>query len=714
MSLLDKIKSMIGIGKVSPKVQSETSVKDRRKTVSNNTGRYPDCPCKEDNTLTRFIVFDNEMRRDIPENNRLHITGNASITLTNILQLVGMDVANIKVEHFYLVITDYEGKKFYTKDDFDTYNIIDDIVSNDGKLSIKGKARNIFVYIPYIYKEKECFIELDLKPEAIGHGDVIVLNRVSVGSTMPESNALKCDKVMFTYSASDNNNMAAKAEQLRKCCLDKIASKQHPEDNEALAAGLTDNYLSYHEDAQKLMGEGYWGDAISCLRKAYLQSKDKISADNDSDAAEILGFTCHDLGECYYEKHLYLKALFYFERGKAIDNDNDIDAVYHDCLVHLNDPRLMMPEENSISRDCYVLENVFETIFDIIPGELGDMLWIDNRNNTHGMVSRQKDIMQYDIVKAMENTDSMTLHMSYRYRSTIVDDEYSGSDVCSAFSGNNALHDTNSPMACIDKSTAMTDNVLIVNLTKRDGMIEMGVMVPSFSMTDNNNKGYPLSVNLKYNTKPYITREQFNALREKVAMKKKEGSELSYNEIHVQGNLQEAAYLFINASEAFDHGVWGDALYYATKVSNMILMKRASDEINISDKRLLLECFYIQGFVYSELKQWELSIYYLSLLYHTHNINWTMDYINSLTNSKDLFAHGIVLEELQRVYNFNTSGLSQEDYNRYIPFLLRCFANILMEERNYDGAEGLYKELLKYPGCKDIALCGLKFINEHR
>lgn len=719
MSFLSNIKNMFGTHEDkepennSPQVCGEVSTDEPEKCAKDeNEVNENNAPSDFDKMeMCKFIIFNNEMSRDIPEDMQIRLVKDHKITIREFLNKSGIDTTDVKADWFYIVNTDREGKSVHNGNDLDSYCIFDDLLErNDkGELYPKGESRNTFIYISY--SDGRGFIELNIMIDGHLGDDMLLLNRASVAHKKPSEDAAEYTKIVFTFSINPLDDVLRKIKEYKKSGIEKLRNRQDPDMFEVFAMGFNDTSETNMNDGITMMKENRWGDAISSLTNAYYELKEIILTEKDDEALENFRKTCRLLGECYYHKHLYNKATFYLDKSCSIKDEKDSVDLLGECLARLNDVRNIKPEEESFPKDTYVLENVFEKIFDIIPGELSDMLWIDNKNRTNGRVTKQKDIMCFDIRKAMENTDSMTLHLSYRYHNTLIDDEYIDMDTIAQHendSDNDFWKETTS--ACIDKSIRMTDNVAVVNLTKNNHIITMNVMVPRFRFSENNNKGYPKSVTLQYADTEYISREKFEELRSNAARKNDNKEEMTFEEAHSLATLEDAAFYFVNGYRAFNKKMFGDALFYLTKACNIVLVKRASNDISNADRSMVFESCFMMGFVFSDIKMFEISIYYLAILQNFNNINWKVELINSLTNSKDIYAYGVVSSELEKLKDPTKTGLDPNVYNNYYLFLLRRMAHILIDKELFDDAEKLLNDLKQYPGCKDYVEKELEYI----
>ena len=711
MSLFSNIKNMFGNNE-QEEIDNINNTQDKLNDDANNAvesgAEEKELLDLETMSKCQFISFYNEMWRDIPEENHIHIVGDTKMLLKDFLNKAGIDTSDINVDWFYVVTADWSKKELHEERAFDNYCVFVDLLKydDDNKLSIQGLNRNTFIYIAYTAAEGKGYIQLNIMMDGELGEDALLLNRAAVAHKKPTNDVAESTKILFTFSMETMDEEIAKIKKYKEKGIEKLRHKEEPDLYEIVALGFDTNYRTCFNDGVTLMNEQRWGDAISSLTKAYYELKEIILTERDDEAFDYFTKTCRFLGECYYHKHLYVKASFYIQRFISIKEDKEALDLLKDCFVHLNDIRIMKSEEESYPRETFVLEDVFETLFDIIPGELSDMLWIDNNNHTHGTITKQKDIMHYDIRKAMTHTDSMTLHMSYRYHTTIVDDEYVDKQ--------NVSDKKQTTHACIDKSIRMTDNIVVVNLSKKEHIITMNIMIPRFRFLDNNNHDYPKCVTLQYTDIEYISRDKFEEFRNITIKKNDNKEQLTYEEAHSLATQKEAAYYFANACISFVQRMFGNALFYLSKVCNSVLVKRDSSELNDADRSMVYESFYMLGFIYSELKHYEMSIYYLTILHNFHNINWNIEFINSLTNSKDIFAYDVVATELDNLKNPEKTGLEPKDYNNYKLFLLRRMSHILIDKEAFDDAERLLNDLLQFPECKDYVEKELKYIKEIR
>lgn len=140
---------------------------------------------------------------------------------------------------------------------------------------------------------------------------------------------------------------------------------------------------------------------------------------------------------------------------------------------------------------------------------------------------------------------------------------------------------------------------------------------------------------------------------------------------------------------------------------------------------LLDELAYFLGCCYMCLHQYEKAAYYLQMTLPTTHRSYTEAYVNCLVNSGDYRAMDVVdglLATLQMMVNHMGDGDDDDNPHmpdkpemlRFIGFVKRRKAFMLVNLGRYGEAERLLKQLLDDPDSSDFALSELAYIQKRR
>lgn len=128
---------------------------------------------------------------------------------------------------------------------------------------------------------------------------------------------------------------------------------------------------------------------------------------------------------------------------------------------------------------------------------------------------------------------------------------------------------------------------------------------------------------------------------------------------------------------------------------------------------IFIESSYRIGFCMMELNKPQVAAYYLEIASNDKSYEHTEEYINCLTNLMDPQALDVVNEVMEKSPKPETEdGIKQ--WNWHMAFLKRRKAYILIDNRNFDEAERLLREMKDDPLCKEFAEGELKYIEQLR
>lgn len=128
-------------------------------------------------------------------------------------------------------------------------------------------------------------------------------------------------------------------------------------------------------------------------------------------------------------------------------------------------------------------------------------------------------------------------------------------------------------------------------------------------------------------------------------------------------------------------------------------------------------CYYI-GFCYTELKQYQKAFYYLDIISGLRRITYTTELVNCMVNSGDVrtipFINSLITQmQLVQDMDDEEEDESQDHIDKFINFLKRRKAYVLVERRQYAEAKTLLNELLDDLESHDFAIYELSFIEKN-
>lgn len=115
------------------------------------------------------------------------------------------------------------------------------------------------------------------------------------------------------------------------------------------------------------------------------------------------------------------------------------------------------------------------------------------------------------------------------------------------------------------------------------------------------------------------------------------------------------------------------------------------------------------GFVYMEFEKYPKAIYYLGILHGSEEVKYEIEFINALTNSKDIRSLGVLNSERQRVESNN--NMDDDEKIMYLSFLKRRYGYILIEMEKIKEAVQYFMNLLKDENCKEFAKEELEYLS---
>lgn len=136
-------------------------------------------------------------------------------------------------------------------------------------------------------------------------------------------------------------------------------------------------------------------------------------------------------------------------------------------------------------------------------------------------------------------------------------------------------------------------------------------------------------------------------------------------------------------------------------------MKFDSDDNSLWD--LFYQSSYIVGFCLMELGKPHAAAYYLDMSSRSMNALNVQEYINCLTNTRDLH----VLDVIENALKHSPKPDSEEsvkNWNFHMAFLKRRKAYVLIDMKHFDEAKQMLTEMLNDPLCREFAQGELKYL----
>lgn len=710
--------------------------------------------------FTMEAYWANELRFiQQPEKYQIRVFDDQQLTVASFIERVlGMKSSTIK--KLQVITDDWDGKEWHDVDDIGNYDMLfSDYVERSEEDGFKiqgGTARNMMFHILCVEEGINTNIFIHYRGDGFTGTDCYMGIPVSVIVQNAETNVYDPYLVYMTFSVSENKKIIDNVTAQRNAAIEKAKQNKELTIEEMNSLGWQKNVGNLLYSSNRRMKEEWWGDSISDLKEAYKLLKDEwFRKGLDEQKKEKFFDICYRLGYCYHQVKLYQKALFYLELTNYGTIDINRKKLYFDCLMDANDVtainamvyeqylmsqtdvykntpynkadleqfdkeifnllgKVKQKVESDQPKDLQLVSKLgvlLRTVFDIHPTEISTMLVISG-NKEIETVTNQSQIWNYDFVGVSEKWENFTVYISYRTYRDFVSEEFLDKDIDYTMPDNspNPKLKLEIPYASVDKSKCRVDNDIIINFDRQGDDIMVSVMVPQFQLSDNNNNGIPQTVSVKYGVNDFMSNEEFDRKRDMALVKLNNKEEMEEDEYWSLGKQAKAHKSFIQGLRAFNSKHFGDALYYFSLSYNEITLEWSKDDIDEFDNAMFCRLCYSLGYCYSELKQYELSIYYLSLACNAGHTIYTSEYINSLANSNDIRALSFIANEMERVKKGDYKNISEEELNFYTAFLNRRYGYTLIETRQWDKAKAHFENLLGDPACHDYAIGELDYI----
>lgn len=214
--------------------------------------------------------------------------------------------------------------------------------------------------------------------------------------------------------------------------------------------------------------------------------------------------------------------------------------------------------------------------------------------------------------------------------------------------------------------------------------------------------------------------------KEAMAKQKSGDTENMTDEEKTLANIQDPhiGYNYYHGRSLYMHRRYYEALLPLLNAYHSVSQVYDHHDHHVVD--MLDELAYFIGCCYMCLHQYDRACYYLQQTLPTSHQSYTEAYINCLVNGGDYRAMDIIsglLSSLQMLINHldedddedEHMGLpNREQLERFVNFVKRRKAYMLVSLGRYDEAERLLKQLLDDPDNSDFALSELAYIQKHK
>ncbi len=211
-------------------------------------------------------------------------------------------------------------------------------------------------------------------------------------------------------------------------------------------------------------------------------------------------------------------------------------------------------------------------------------------------------------------------------------------------------------------------------------------------------------------------REEFDYMWVDAKLKEKNGEEDTMTEeqqMLSQVAAADMAYNLYWGQKMFHAGRFYEAILHLENVFNSFRVDFF--EMKPEHKHVFMEVAYKLGFCYNELGLYKLAFYYLDLMASDGNIRHTMEFVNSMANSKDLRLFNYtetVMNEVKQ--NFGEDDELPDNIRDFINFLRRRRGYALIDFNQLNKAERIFTQMLDEEENADYAINELAYIKKLR
>lgn len=410
---------------------------------------------------------------------------------------------------------------------------------------------------------------------------------------------------------------------------------------------------------------------------------------------------------------------------KSLFNKKQEEKTTRDIADFLNDSNYLTSElrfqhqptdiqMRANKNEKVTLGTLLNRTFDIRKEEVSDMGIISNYFDKQLEIIHDCDkIWNYDLCEAILNINTQE-DISYKH----------GENVILAISYRKWGASEND----VDKSISRSNETIIIHLRgtgagHNSWFISATILMPSpayekdKTYAKDRNSPKILEVSFAYDSsdpKDRIT--QYNYLKEDALEKIKQGK---YDEI-TEEQTWLLDQLHINISTDYwwgnkvqkENRFW-DAIIYFENVYKALQDQWREGTITDEGKDYFFKTCFRLGYCYNELQLYEKALFYLAITYPVNNLDYKIEYINCLVNSKDFRAIYTIHDELVKISELNKEDIT-EHVIFYHNFLRRRRAYTFIDMGKLDEAEEAFKEMLDEDANKDYALDELVYIQKLR
>ena len=221
---------------------------------------------------------------------------------------------------------------------------------------------------------------------------------------------------------------------------------------------------------------------------------------------------------------------------------------------------------------------------------------------------------------------------------------------------------------------------------------------------------------------------EFKYLRKEAMAKRKDHAEEMTDDEKLIDAVQNphVSYLLFRGKALYEEKRFYEAVYYLQEVYDTL--KDIYEQLGENGLGAFFQTCFLLGASLANLGQYERASYYLVITLPLRSITYTEAYVNCLVNGNDFRALATINSLLFQVTPPASDGAADEDDDAdddvtaqhsspnaaFISFLKRRKAYVLINQRKYDEAEKLLKQLLDDPENSDFALHELAYIQKNK
>lgn len=241
------------------------------------------------------------------------------------------------------------------------------------------------------------------------------------------------------------------------------------------------------------------------------------------------------------------------------------------------------------------------------------------------------------------------------------------------------------------------------------------------------------SVLMGYDITPAADRmAEFKYLRKEAMAKRKNKEEMTADEKLIDAvQNPSVSYKFFRGKALYEEKRFYEAIYYLQDV--FTTMQAVYEQLGENSMEVFFETCFLLGSSLANLRRYNEASYYLVICLPLRRVTYTEAYVNCLVNGNDFRALPTINSLLFQVTPPSDLGLGNGDAGDedddvgsqmaeeqpspnapFISFLKRRKAYVLINQKKYDEAESLLKQLLDDPENSDFALRELAYIQKKK